>query len=124
MARSAIRRLAPIVWSAPLFDRMHDGEASRGLPRLAPWSAVAAAMALLALGLAREARAVADGTPLSVVTRQSVFGSSIGVGNTLMEHDGRVNFAVRVEGSQATIPLDDVRGWSIQMTKTQTGLRT
>ncbi|MDP2345090.1 MAG: hypothetical protein Q8O67_29365 [Deltaproteobacteria bacterium] len=52
--------------------------------------------------------AVADGTPLTVVTRRSVFGSSIGVGNTLMEHDGRVNFAVRVEGSQATIPLSDV----------------
>ncbi len=54
------------------------------------------------------AQAVADGTPLTVVTRRSVFGSSIGVGNTLMEHDGRVNFAVRVEGSQATIPLNDV----------------
>ena len=54
------------------------------------------------------ALAVADGTPLTVVTRRSVFGSSIGVGNTLMEHDGRVNFAVRVEGSQATIPLSDV----------------
>ncbi len=56
------------------------------------------------------ALAVADGTPLTVVTRRSVFGSSIGVGNTLMEHDGRVNFAVRVEGSQATIPLSDVPG--------------
>jgi hypothetical protein len=52
--------------------------------------------------------AVADGTPLSVIARQSVFGSSIGVGNTLMEHDGRVNFAVRVEGSQASIPLAQV----------------
>ena len=65
---------------------------------------------ILAMGLlgSLNARAVADGTPLSVVTRQSVFGSSVGVGNTLMEHDGRVNFAVRFEGSQATIPLSQM----------------
>jgi len=65
-------------------------------------------LALLLALTSSSALAVADGTPLSVVARQSVFGSSVGVGNTLMEHDGRVNFAVRLEGSQATIPLSQM----------------
>jgi uncharacterized repeat protein (TIGR01451 family) len=65
-------------------------------------------LAALSIVVPGNALAVADGTPLSVVTRQSVFGSSVGVGNTLMEHDGRVNFAVRFEGSQATVPLSQM----------------
>jgi uncharacterized repeat protein (TIGR01451 family) len=69
------------------------------------WFALAVWLAVMT---STSAQAVADGTPLSVVARQSVFGSSIGVGNTLMEHDGRVNFAVRLEGSQATIPLSQM----------------
>lgn len=63
----------------------------------------------LVFGIAGSAaHAVADGVPLTVIQRRSVFGSAIAVGNTLMEHDGRVNFAVRVEGSQASVPFDDV----------------
>jgi uncharacterized repeat protein (TIGR01451 family) len=70
---------------------------------VAAWLAVA-----VLLVVAGPARAVADGEPFSIVTRQSVFGSSVGVGNTLMEHDGTVNFAVRIEGSQANVSLSDV----------------
>ena len=33
-------------------------------------------------------------------------------------------FSAVVANVSDSIPLDDVRGWSIQMTKTQTGLRT
>ena len=69
---------------------------------------VALVFGVFVVGYARPARAVADGEAFSIVTRQSVFGSSIGVGNTLMEHDGTVNFAVRVEGSQANVSLNDV----------------
>ena len=66
------------------------------------------ALLLVAMGASLPSLAVADGTPLSLVARHSLFGSSVGVGNTLMEHDGRVNFAVRFEGSQATIPLSQM----------------
>jgi hypothetical protein len=34
------------------------------------------------------------------------------------------SFTAVVANVNDSIPLDDVRGWSIQMTKTQTGLRT
>jgi uncharacterized repeat protein (TIGR01451 family) len=60
----------------------------------------------IAAGLsARGAGAVADGTPLTRLVSESVFGAAVAVGNTLMEHDGQVNFAVRAGGSEATIPL-------------------
>src|SRR5688500_16507935 len=66
---------------------------------------VVAAFALAALsGIhASPAAAVASGTPLAPVARHTVFGGAVGVGNTLMEHDGTTNFALRAGGSEALV---------------------
>lgn len=60
---------------------------------------------LVTLVCAGPALAITDGTPPARVVSHTVFGAAVGVGNTLMEHDGTANFAVRVGGSEATIPL-------------------
>ena len=67
------------------------------------WSIVAL-LAFVALA-SPTVRAVANGVPLQPVVAHSVFGAALGVGNTLMEHDGRVNFALRLGGSEANIDL-------------------
>ena len=92
-------------WHSTLSSR----PAPRGVsPTSLPWCLLHFVLGVVCVVGSTAAVALADGTPLSLVTRQSVFGSSIGVGNTLMEHDGRVNFEVRVGGSQATISISDV----------------
>src|SRR5688500_3293515 len=70
-----------------------------------PVRAVSVVVALIVALASGRASAVADGTPLQSVATQTVFGAAVGVGNTLMEHDGIANFAMRDGGSQATIPL-------------------
>ncbi|MCP4504013.1 MAG: DUF11 domain-containing protein [Deltaproteobacteria bacterium] len=47
--------------------------------------------------------AFVGGTAPEQVVRETVFGSGIAVGNTLMEHDGTVNFAVKPTGSMQAI---------------------
>jgi hypothetical protein len=70
--------------------------------------ACAALAGLSAFVCAGPARAVADGFALQPMVTESVFGSAVAVGNTLMEHDGTVNFALRIGGSDATIDLSDM----------------
>ncbi|MCC7072306.1 MAG: DUF11 domain-containing protein, partial [Deltaproteobacteria bacterium] len=79
---------------------------STGASRAPVWSGVVAAVACGVLCLAAPAAyAITDGTPPARVVTHTVFGAAVGVGNTLMEHDGTANFAVRVGGSEASIPL-------------------
>lgn len=51
--------------------------------------------------------ALTAGEPPSVLARETVFGSAVVIGNTLMEHDGTTNFALRVGGSQANLSSND-----------------
>ncbi|MBI1944390.1 MAG: DUF11 domain-containing protein [Deltaproteobacteria bacterium] len=84
---------------------------SRSIPstigsRAQAWAGVVTGIACgVALVAAAPASAIADGTAPARVVTHTVFGAAVGVGNTLMEHDGTANFAVRVGGSEATIPL-------------------
>jgi len=47
--------------------------------------------------------AFTGGSPPSQVVQETVFGSALVIGNTLMEHDGTVNFAVKPTGSMQTV---------------------
>jgi uncharacterized repeat protein (TIGR01451 family) len=62
--------------------------------------------ALLAVTLALAAfpaGAVADGTPLTPLATQHVFGGAVGVGNTLAASNGQINEVLLPGGSDATI---------------------
>ena len=53
------------------------------------------------------AAAVAQGTPPELVVQETVFGSSRVIGNTLMAHNGALNFALRENGSSANLRSSD-----------------
>jgi uncharacterized repeat protein (TIGR01451 family) len=78
------------------------------LPKLKLPRGLLSLLCVAALADAGAVRAVADGDAPSQVVSESVFGRARAVGNTLMEHDGTVNFALTPGGSAATIPSSEI----------------
>jgi uncharacterized repeat protein (TIGR01451 family) len=58
--------------------------------------------------LPREADAITQGIAPAPVVQETVFGRARAVGNTLMGHDGQVNFAILPGGSEATVPASEI----------------